>query len=113
MGTVVDDAGGVRRATVEVLTRRGDDEQTALGVATATVEGLRALLGEVSDSRRGWAPHRELRRLAVRDAVAEAVVVAVQRLYLAPDADPHTGVLRLDELRALRLDPSSGSASPT
>jgi len=72
MGTVVDDAGGVRRATVEVLTRRGDDEQAALGVATATVEALRELLGEVSDSRRGWAPHRELRRLAVRDAVAGA-----------------------------------------
>jgi N-acetylmuramoyl-L-alanine amidase len=38
-----------------------------------------------------------------RDTVAEAVVVAVQRLYLSPEADPHTGVLRLDELRALRL----------
>jgi N-acetylmuramoyl-L-alanine amidase len=37
-----------------------------------------------------------------RDTVAEAVVVAVQRLYLAPEADPHTGVLRLDEIRALR-----------
>ncbi len=36
------------------------------------------------------------------DTVAEAVVVAVQRLYLAPESDPHTGVLRLDELRALR-----------
>jgi N-acetylmuramoyl-L-alanine amidase len=40
-----------------------------------------------------------------RDALAEAVVVAVQRLYLAPDDDPHTGVLRLDEIRALRLAP--------
>lgn len=38
-----------------------------------------------------------------RDDVAEAVVVAVQRLYLAPEADPQTGVLRLDEIRALRL----------
>ena len=35
-----------------------------------------------------------------RDVVAEAVVVAVQRVYLAPDADAETGVLRLSELRA-------------
>lgn len=35
-----------------------------------------------------------------RDRVAEAVVVAVQRLYLAPEADPHTGVLRLDDIAA-------------
>lgn len=35
----------------------------------------------------------------VRDVVAEAVVVAVQRVYLSPDVDPKTGVLRLDELR--------------
>jgi len=35
-----------------------------------------------------------------RDRVAEALVVAVQRLYLAPEADPHTGVLRLDEIAA-------------
>ena len=45
---------------------------------------------------------------AFRDAVAEGVVVAVQRLYLAPDADPHTGVLRLDEIRALRLGSTPG-----
>lgn len=37
---------------------------------------------------------------AFRDVVAEAVVVAVQRVYLAPDADAKTGVLRLSELRA-------------
>jgi N-acetylmuramoyl-L-alanine amidase len=37
-----------------------------------------------------------------RDVVAEAVVVAVQRLYLAPDTDPHTGVLRIDEIKALQ-----------
>ncbi len=36
---------------------------------------------------------------AFRDQVAEAVVVAVQRVYLAPDADAKTGVLRLSELR--------------
>lgn len=37
---------------------------------------------------------------AFRDVVAEAVVVAVQRVYLSPETDPKTGVLRLGELRA-------------
>ncbi|HET9859464.1 MAG TPA: peptidoglycan-binding protein [Nocardioidaceae bacterium] len=35
-----------------------------------------------------------------RDVVAEAIVVAVQRVYLSPEADAKTGVLRLGELRA-------------
>ena len=35
-----------------------------------------------------------------RDVVAEAIVVAVQRVYLSPETDPKTGVLRLGELRA-------------
>lgn len=40
-----------------------------------------------------------------RDVLAESVVVAVQRFYLSPEADAHTGVLRLSELRsALRAD---------
>ncbi len=39
---------------------------------------------------------------AFRDVVAEAIVIAVQRLYLAPESDPHTGVLRIDQIRALR-----------
>ncbi|RZS91220.1 N-acetylmuramoyl-L-alanine amidase [Motilibacter rhizosphaerae] len=38
---------------------------------------------------------------AFRDAVAEAVVVSIQRLYLAADEDAVTGALRLDAL-ALR-----------
>ena len=37
---------------------------------------------------------------AFRDTVAEAVVVAVQRVYLGPEQDAQTGVLRLSELRA-------------
>ena len=36
---------------------------------------------------------------AFRDVLAEAVVVAVQRVYLSPETDPHTGVLRLSEIR--------------
>lgn len=45
----------------------------------------------------------DARRLAdpgFRDVLAEAVVVAVQRFYLTPEADAHTGVLRLSELRS-------------
>lgn len=34
-----------------------------------------------------------------RDVLAEAIVVAVQRFYLSPDVDAHTGVLRLSEIR--------------
>ncbi|MGZ4442578.1 MAG: peptidoglycan-binding protein [Nocardioidaceae bacterium] len=44
----------------------------------------------------------DVRRLsdpAFRDVVAEAIVVAVQRVYLAPENDSRTGVLRLGELR--------------
>lgn len=41
-----------------------------------------------------------------RDVIAEAVVVAVQRVYLDPDHDAQTGVLRLSELRqAIRRRP--------
>ena len=36
---------------------------------------------------------------AFRDLLAEAIVVAVQRFYLSPDLDAHTGVLRFDEIR--------------
>ena len=50
----------------------------------------------------------DARRLAdagFRDVLAEAVVVAVQRFYLSPEVDPHTGVLNLSELRsALRTE---------
>jgi N-acetylmuramoyl-L-alanine amidase len=49
----------------------------------------------------------DARRLAdpgFRDTLAEAVVVAVQRFYLSPDADAHTGVLRFSELRAALKD---------
>ena len=34
-----------------------------------------------------------------RDLLAEATVVAVQRFYLTPDVDAHTGVLKVDEIR--------------
>ncbi|MCW2782760.1 MAG: cell wall hydrolase/autolysin [Marmoricola sp.] len=44
----------------------------------------------------------DARRLAdagFRDVLAESIVVAVQRFYLSPDADSHTGIMRLSELR--------------
>lgn len=43
---------------------------------------------------------RRLSDAGFRDVLAEAVVVAVQRFYLSPETDAHTGVLRLSELRA-------------
>jgi N-acetylmuramoyl-L-alanine amidase len=36
---------------------------------------------------------------AFRDVLAEAIVVSVQRFYLSPEVDAHTGVLRVSELR--------------
>jgi len=36
---------------------------------------------------------------AFRDVLAESIVVAVQRFYLSPDVDAHTGVLMVSELR--------------
>jgi N-acetylmuramoyl-L-alanine amidase len=38
---------------------------------------------------------------ALRDTVAEALLVAIQRLYLPADLDPPTGVLRLPDLAQL------------
>ncbi|MFL6060337.1 MAG: peptidoglycan-binding protein [Marmoricola sp.] len=52
----------------------------------------------------------DARRLAdpgFRDVLAEAVVVAVQRFYLSPETDAHTGVLRLSELRSALAPGSS------
>jgi N-acetylmuramoyl-L-alanine amidase len=40
-----------------------------------------------------------LRDPEFRDVLAEAIVVSVQRFYLSPELDPHTGVLRVSELR--------------
>lgn len=45
---------------------------------------------------------------AFRDVVAEAVVVAVQRVYLPPEADTRTGVLHLSELRDALRRPDGG-----
>jgi N-acetylmuramoyl-L-alanine amidase len=42
---------------------------------------------------------QRLRDAAFRDLLAEAVVVAVQRFYLSPEVDAHTGVMRISEIR--------------
>lgn len=100
MGTVVDDVGGVRRDTIAVLTRRGDPEQVALEVARATDVRLRELLADVNADRRPWAPHRELRRLAVRDAVAASGLAPLN----PADEDELSGVVH-------RFDPWPDSAA--
>lgn len=43
-----------------------------------------------------------------RDVIAEAIVVAVQRVYLSPETDPETGVLRFGELRAALRQQADG-----
>jgi 2-haloacid dehalogenase len=100
MGTVVDDAGGVRAATLAVLSRRGDPEQAAVAVATGTKDGLRGLLGDVSAGRRAWAPHRDLRRVAIRRAVADAGLAPLD----PADEDELSGVVH-------RFDPWPDSAA--
>jgi N-acetylmuramoyl-L-alanine amidase len=49
---------------------------------------------------------RRLRSAEFRDTVAEAMHVAIARLFLPPEADPPTGALRLplDLLRAASVD---------
>ena len=42
---------------------------------------------------------RRLRDPAFRDVLAEAIVVSVQRFYLSPEVDSHTGVLKISEIR--------------
>lgn len=42
---------------------------------------------------------QRLRDPAFRDVLAESIVIAVQRFYLSPDVDSHTGVLQVSQLR--------------
>ena len=100
MGTVVDDVGGVRRATVAVLTRRGDPEQAGLDVAVDTDARLRALLAEVNAGRAPWAPHREMRRRAIRGSVCNAGLAPLS----VPDEHELSGVVH-------RFDPWPDSAA--
>lgn len=89
MGTVVDDRGGVRGATLTVLERRGDDREAALAVATGTAERQTALMEEVSSGARPWASHRALRRTAVREAVEAAGLAPLEQA----DEDELSGVV--------------------
>jgi N-acetylmuramoyl-L-alanine amidase len=58
---------------------------------------VRLELGHVSSPRDA----ARLADPAFRDTVAEALLVAVQRLYLPDDLDPPTGVLRMADLASL------------
>jgi len=58
---------------------------------------VRLELGHLSSARDA----ARLADPAFIDTVAEALLVAVQRLYLPPDLDPPTGVLRLADLASL------------
>jgi N-acetylmuramoyl-L-alanine amidase len=53
--------------------------------------------------------HARLREASFRDVLAEAIVVSVQRFYLSPEVDAHTGVLRLSEIR----DSFQGASRPS
>ncbi len=119
MGTVVDDRGGVREATLAVLGGRGDDREAALGVATRSAERLTGLLNEVSAGRRPWATHRDLRREAVREAVASAGLAPLDRA----EEDELSGVVHrfepwpdspdaLDRLRTEHLVAALTNADP-
>jgi N-acetylmuramoyl-L-alanine amidase len=72
----------------------GAHEKTWDLLRRTRMPAVRVELGYISnidDARRLAAP-------AFRDAVAEAVVVAVQRLYLPPEEDAPTGSIRLPDL---------------
>ncbi len=109
MGTVVDDTGGVRAATVAVLTRRGDTEESALAVASATREHQFSLFDEVNAGRRPWSSHRDVRRDAIRaalvdvglaplDAAAEDELSGVVHRF-EPWPDSAAGIARLRDDR--------------
>jgi len=56
---------------------------------------VRADIGYLTNS----GDRRRLEDPGFRDALAEAHVVAIQRFYLSPEVDAHTGTMRLSELR--------------
>lgn len=119
MGTVVDDVGGVREATVAALARRGDDEQAAIRVAAATATHLTELMRRVSSGDRPWASHRDLRAEAVRAAVSEVGLAPLDGGLVAqlvdvvetfkPWPDSAAG---LDRLRTHRLVVALSNADP-
>ncbi|RAD65462.1 N-acetylmuramoyl-L-alanine amidase, partial [Burkholderia multivorans] len=43
---------------------------------------------------------RNLEDPAVRDAIADGIAAALQRLYVREDSDPETGTLSLAEIKA-------------
>ena len=71
MGTVVDLAGSVRRDTAAVLRGTGLAEEDVTGVLEPYEQRLGQLMADVTAGRRDWQGHRELRRLALRETLAD------------------------------------------
>jgi N-acetylmuramoyl-L-alanine amidase len=46
---------------------------------------------------------KRLASAAFRDQLAEAIIVAIQRLYLSAEADAKTGTLKISDLRRAGL----------
>lgn len=68
MGTVVDIDGSARRNAATTLDQAGYAEPDAERFLAAAEQRLSALMDDVVEQRRPWQRHRELRRLALRDA---------------------------------------------
>jgi 2-haloacid dehalogenase len=71
MGTVVDVEASVRRDTAAVLRRSGMVAEDVDRVVGDSEERLGRLMADVRAGRRGWQGHRELRRRALREALAD------------------------------------------
>ena len=71
MGTVVDLDGSVRQDTAAVLRRSGFAGEDVEALVGRCEQRLGELMAEVTAGRRGWQGHRELRRLALAETLAE------------------------------------------
>ena len=71
MGTVVDVAGSVSQDTTAVLRRAGIKDDDAHNVVRRSEQRLSELMADVTAGRRDWQGHRELRRRALVETLAE------------------------------------------
>jgi 2-haloacid dehalogenase len=78
MGTVVDIDGSVSRDTGTVLRRAGLDPEVVPAVVDRGEQRLGELMADVRAGRRGWQGHRELRGLALREALTEQHLPALE-----------------------------------
>ena len=100
MGTVVDLEGSVSQDTAAVLQRSGLAGADVDGVPGRCEQRLGQLMADVRAGRRDWQGHRELRRLALRETLAD-----LQLPPLEPEAETEaSGVIH-------RLTPWPDSAA--